>query len=68
MSVSLFPAGRRMCLGESLAKMELFVFFTHLLHRFSFVKPEDAPPLTFEGNYGVTFTPKRFDMKFIPRP
>ncbi|XP_030592160.1 cytochrome P450 2K1-like [Archocentrus centrarchus] len=34
-----FSAGRRMCLGESLAKMELFLFFTSLIQRFRFTPP-----------------------------
>ncbi|KAF4116383.1 cytochrome P450 2K6-like [Onychostoma macrolepis] len=34
-----FSAGRRACPGESLAKMELFLFFTSLLQRFHFSPP-----------------------------
>ncbi|KAJ8273524.1 hypothetical protein GJAV_G00102580 [Gymnothorax javanicus] len=45
-----FSAGRRACLGESLAKMELFLFFTFLLQRFRFTPPpgvsEDELDLT----------------------
>ncbi|XP_036446010.1 cytochrome P450 2K1-like [Colossoma macropomum] len=45
-----FSAGRRVCLGESLARMELFLFFTSLLQYFHFTPPpgvsEDQLDLT----------------------
>ncbi|XP_067312610.1 cytochrome P450 2K6-like [Pseudorasbora parva] len=34
-----FSAGRRVCPGESLARMELFLFFTSLLQHFRFTPP-----------------------------
>nr|XP_055038020.1 cytochrome P450 2K1-like [Misgurnus anguillicaudatus] len=45
-----FSAGRRICLGEGLARMELFLFFTSLLQCFHFTPPpgvsEDELDLT----------------------
>ncbi|XP_077367239.1 cytochrome P450 2K1-like isoform X2 [Festucalex cinctus] len=45
-----FSAGRRVCLGESLARMELFIFFVTLLQHFRFRPPpgvtEDELDLT----------------------
>lgn len=34
-----FSAGRRVCLGEGLAKTELFLFFTSILQRYRFTPP-----------------------------
>ncbi|XP_072020661.1 cytochrome P450 2U1-like [Amphiura filiformis] len=40
-----FSIGRRICPGESMAKIQIFIFFTHLLHRFTLIYPDGADPL-----------------------
>ncbi|XP_045584454.2 cytochrome P450 2D14 isoform X2 [Procambarus clarkii] len=41
-----FGIGKRQCAGEPLARMELFMFFSCLLHRFSFTIVEDKGSFT----------------------
>uniref|UniRef100_A0A669BQL3 Cytochrome P450 2F2 n=1 Tax=Oreochromis niloticus TaxID=8128 RepID=A0A669BQL3_ORENI len=58
-----FSAGPRVCLGEGLARMELFLIMVTLLRRFKFIWPEDAGEPDFTPVYGITLTPKPFSMK-----
>ncbi|XP_072040944.1 cytochrome P450 2J4-like [Amphiura filiformis] len=62
-----FSAGRRVCLGENLAKMELFLFFSQLLHRFTFKKPKDVQNLCFDGKIGGTNSPSDYRIEAIAR-
>ncbi|XP_038058681.1 cytochrome P450 2J6-like [Patiria miniata] len=57
-----FSVGRRSCIGEHLAKMELFIFFSFFLHQFTFKKPDDSPPLTLKGRGGFTNSPRVFNI------
>ncbi|XP_034151473.1 cytochrome P450 2K1 isoform X3 [Esox lucius] len=51
-----FSAGRRVCLGESLARMELFLFFTSLLQRFHFSPPPGVTEDDLDLTPAVGFT------------
>uniref|UniRef100_A0A3P9PYX5 Cytochrome P450 2D9-like n=1 Tax=Poecilia reticulata TaxID=8081 RepID=A0A3P9PYX5_POERE len=55
--------GSRICLGESLARMELFLIIVTLLRRFKFVWPEDAGKPDLTPVFGATLTPKPYFMK-----
>ncbi|XP_066548423.1 cytochrome P450 2J2 isoform X1 [Amia ocellicauda] len=61
-----FSAGKRVCLGESLARMELFLFFTSFLQRFTFSLPDKLEP-NMEGQVGLTMSPLPFTICATPR-
>ncbi|XP_020036989.1 cytochrome P450 2F1 [Castor canadensis] len=55
-----FSAGRRLCLGESLARMELFIFLTFILQNFT-LQPLEAPE-------DIDLTPISSGLGNVPRP
>ncbi|XP_038572264.1 cytochrome P450 2J1-like [Micropterus salmoides] len=61
-----FSAGKRVCLGEQLARMELFLFFTSLLQRFSFSACAGEQP-SLEFKLGATRCPKPYRVCAVPR-
>ncbi|CAD5213159.1 unnamed protein product [Bursaphelenchus okinawaensis] len=58
-----FSIGKRQCLGESLARMELFLVFANLLRNFEFEKcpGEEAP--SKRRILGLTVSPPKFKCK-----
>ncbi|XP_043945732.1 cytochrome P450 2K1-like [Protopterus annectens] len=64
-----FSAGRRACLGENLAKMELFLFFVVLLQKFTFCPPPGVKEneLDLEPRIGSTRSPKPILLCAVPR-
>nr|AAZ43085.1 cytochrome P450 monooxygenase CYP2K17 [Danio rerio] len=64
-----FSAGRRVCLGESLARMELFLFFASLLQSYRFTTPPGVSEdeLDLKGTVGVTLNPSPHKLCAIKR-
>lgn len=60
MSYLPFSAGRRVCLGELLAKAELFLFAAQLMHQFKIENPPGCPLPSLEGDIGMGLKPKPY--------
>uniref|UniRef100_A0A672ZAW2 Cytochrome P450 2J1-like n=1 Tax=Sphaeramia orbicularis TaxID=375764 RepID=A0A672ZAW2_9TELE len=56
-----FSAGKRQCPGESLAKMELFLFFTSFMQRYTFSMPAGVKPV-LNYRFGFTLTPAHYEI------
>uniref|UniRef100_A0A8C5R4X8 unspecific monooxygenase n=1 Tax=Leptobrachium leishanense TaxID=445787 RepID=A0A8C5R4X8_9ANUR len=63
-----FSSGKRICVGEGLARMELFLFLTTILQNFTLRSPVDTgkldltPEISGFGNF-----PRPYQLSFVPR-
>lgn len=57
-----------MCLGDVLARMELFEFFASLMHTFDVRVPENSQLPSLKATTGVTLTPQEFQVRLVQRP
>ncbi|XP_022087534.1 cytochrome P450 2J2-like [Acanthaster planci] len=62
-----FSTGRRSCLGEGLAKTEVFLFATNLFQRFTFKLTPGAPTPPLKGISRFTFIPEPFRVCAVKR-
>jgi cytochrome P450 len=62
-----FGIGKRICLGEVMARTSLFIFYTSLLQEFSFSLPAGAPQPSTLCVSGITTAPQPFTVKINKR-
>lgn len=62
-----FGMGKRVCLGEQLARIELFVWFTHLVQKFSVKIAGNKIPDIAASSTGLVRSPLPFKLEFLER-
>ncbi|KAJ7331655.1 hypothetical protein OS493_019247 [Desmophyllum pertusum] len=60
-----FGAGRRVCPGETLAKMEMYMFLSWMLHKFTFLPEEGQEPPQIKHLRAITQYPAPFKIRAI---
>ncbi|XP_072014690.1 cytochrome P450 2J4-like [Amphiura filiformis] len=61
----IFGAGRRSCMGENIAKMELFIFLSHILHRYTLLKGDEE--INLKPKAGGVLKPHPYKIRAIER-
>ena len=61
-----FSAGKRRCIGESMARMEFLMFFCTIMQNCRIENVGDAPP-DMTGNFGFSMLPNQFNVLFKKR-
>lgn len=51
-------------MGESMAKMELFLFMTALIQRYEIQNDAGKPLPSLEGILGLSYSPKNYEICF----
>ncbi|KAK3601250.1 hypothetical protein CHS0354_040429 [Potamilus streckersoni] len=62
-----FSIGRRMCIGESVARMEIFLFLAALIQRFEFLPVEGERLPERRGILGIIHSPVPFLIRAVRR-
>ncbi|XP_025097334.1 cytochrome P450 2U1-like isoform X1 [Pomacea canaliculata] len=62
-----FSMGRRICLGETMARMELLLYISTMVQHFRFLPPETGELPSLQGLLGATYSPKHFKVRSVPR-
>ncbi|XP_069129905.1 cytochrome P450 2J6-like [Argopecten irradians] len=64
-NVIAFGLGRRICVGESLSRMEIFLFLTSLVQRFKLLPEDENNFPTLEPVVTLTNSPQEFKFKAV---
>ncbi|XP_030074508.1 cytochrome P450 2G1-like [Microcaecilia unicolor] len=62
-----FSAGKRICLGEGLARMELFLFFTTILQNFTLRTTKDPKDIDISSGLRSGNSPRPYQLYVHPR-
>ena len=59
-----FSVGPRHCLGEQLARMEVFIYLVGMVQKFEFLPDPNADelPTIEDGALGIVFTPRHYSL------
>ncbi|XP_046836834.1 cytochrome P450 306a1 isoform X1 [Vespa crabro] len=61
-----FQSGKRMCVGDKLARMIMFLFCSRIIHKFDVSVPPNVS-INLKGDTGITLVPKPHRLVFTPR-
>jgi cytochrome P450 len=62
-----FSLGKRSCLGEILARQELFIFVAGLLQHFEILPPDGEASVPTDMRLASVMIPKPYKVRFVPR-
>jgi len=62
-----FSLGKRSCLGEVLARQELFLFLSALIQQFDILPPQGETKVLDKDKVGITWAPAPYEVRFMAR-
>ncbi|XP_052275575.1 cytochrome P450 2F3-like [Dreissena polymorpha] len=62
-----FSMGQRSCIGESIARIELFLYVTRIVQNVEFKLPAGCKRPTSNGVFGLTYRPEDYDVDIKKR-